>query len=148
MNNNYRFAKKGFIEQVMNKDFQNSLRGNGRIGGVPSRDAITMATQAERLLLWEFIIQKTRNDVYFAFMNYADFQPPAEFVHILVWLIPVILIELVLKGFALWRAGRNNHPVWFVVLLIVNSIGILPLIYLLAFDTGKKAVSVKAKKKK
>jgi methionyl-tRNA synthetase len=45
-----------------------------------------------------------------------------------------IAIELVLKGMALWRAGRNNHPGWFIALLLINSIGILPLIYLLVFD--------------
>lgn len=62
----------------------------------------------------------------------------AFIVHNLFWIVPLILIDLVLKAWALWRAGRNGHPVWFVFLFIVNSVGILPLIYLLAVDTGKK----------
>lgn len=37
---------------------------------------------------------------------------------------------IVLKGLALWRSAKNNSPVWFVVLLIVNTLGILELIYL------------------
>lgn len=41
------------------------------------------------------------------------------------------LVELVLKGFALWRAARLKQPLWFVVILVINSVGILPLLYLL-----------------
>ena len=46
----------------------------------------------------------------------------------------VVIWELIWKGIALWRAGRNNQPVWFVVLLFVNTLGILEIIYLLAFQ--------------
>lgn len=40
--------------------------------------------------------------------------------------------EIIWKGLALWRAGRNNHLVWFVAILIINSVGILPIAYLLS----------------
>jgi hypothetical protein len=36
------------------------------------------------------------------------------------------------KGLALWHSGRRAQPWWFVVLLIVNTIGILEIIYLFA----------------
>jgi Family of unknown function (DUF5652) len=39
--------------------------------------------------------------------------------------------ELTWKGLALWRASGLRQPYWFVVLLIVNSLGIFPIIYLL-----------------
>lgn len=55
--------------------------------------------------------------------------------------------ELIWKGFALWRAGRNNQPVWFVVLLIVNSFGLLEIIYLLAFQRNNSASAIKPAKK-
>ena len=45
----------------------------------------------------------------------------------------VLLIDLILKGFALWRASRNKHHVWFIILLVFESAGLLPLIYLLWF---------------
>jgi len=45
----------------------------------------------------------------------------------------VLLIDLILKGFALWRASRNKHHVWFIILLFFESAGLLPLIYLLWF---------------
>ncbi|MGH4025203.1 MAG: DUF5652 family protein [Pseudonocardiaceae bacterium] len=48
-----------------------------------------------------------------------------------VLLIVLVAWELVWKGLALWRAARNDQPAWFIVLLIINSVGILPIIYLL-----------------
>ena len=38
------------------------------------------------------------------------------------------------KGTALWKAARNNSPAWFVVLLIVNTLGILEIIYIFFFS--------------
>ncbi len=51
--------------------------------------------------------------------------------HHLWWLLPLILLDLVLKALALWRAARSSQPIWFVALLLVNSLGILPAVYLL-----------------
>lgn len=53
-------------------------------------------------------------------------------------IILAVLFDFVLKGIALWRAGRNQQLGWFIALLIINSIGILPLIYLLVIDNKKK----------
>ncbi len=39
---------------------------------------------------------------------------------------------LIWKGLALWKAGRLNHKIWFVVLLLVNTVGILEIIYIFA----------------
>ena len=56
----------------------------------------------------------------------------------LTWiLLLIIIIELILKGFALWYSARNNQVVWFIVILIFNTLGILPLIYLLFFRKNK-----------
>jgi methionyl-tRNA synthetase len=63
------------------------------------------------------------------------------------WLLamPFVLFALVAwsvvwKGLALWRAGRKEHLVWFIVLLIVNTCGVLEIIYLLT--AGKKTPTV------
>lgn len=45
-------------------------------------------------------------------------------------IIPFVLFDLILRGFALWKSARKNQNVWFIALLLVNSVGILPLIYL------------------
>jgi len=36
------------------------------------------------------------------------------------------------KGLALWHAGRRGDAWWFVILLVVNTLGILEIIYLFA----------------
>lgn len=52
-----------------------------------------------------------------------------------VWLIILIVIlalfDSVMKLIVLWRAARNNHLVWFICLAIFNTIGILPIVYLI-----------------
>ena len=49
-----------------------------------------------------------------------------------LWFItPLLVLEIVLKGFALWRAARKEEQWWFVALLVLNTAGILPAIYLL-----------------
>jgi hypothetical protein len=57
-------------------------------------------------------------------------------------LLPFILIlslwELVWKGIALWKAGRNNQLPWFVCILIFNTVGILPILYILLFQKKQK----------
>lgn len=54
-----------------------------------------------------------------------------------VWLIILIVIlalfDSVMKLIALWRAARNKHLVWFICLAIFNTIGILPIVYLVLY---------------
>lgn len=57
---------------------------------------------------------------------------------LLAWLIPLIIWEAVWKGIALWKAGRNNQLKWFIAILVLNTVGILPIIYLKFFQ--KKTV--------
>ncbi len=53
------------------------------------------------------------------------------------WLLPVIIIvsiwEAIWKLIALWKAGRNNHLAWFICIGLINSIGILPIVYILMY---------------
>ena len=60
-------------------------------------------------------------------------------VGIFLWLIPLLIVwEAAWKGVALWRAGRNAHLVWFIVLFIVNTLGILEIIYIFAFSRKRE----------
>jgi len=52
-------------------------------------------------------------------------------------LLVFVILDLILKGFALWKSGRNNQPYWFVALFLINSLGILPAIYLIFFQPKK-----------
>lgn len=44
------------------------------------------------------------------------------------------LIELVLKGFALYKSAQKGEKAWFVSILVINTLGILPALYLLFFS--------------
>lgn len=47
------------------------------------------------------------------------------------WLIwAAILWSLPWKGWALWRAARRRKTWWFIVLFLVNTVGLLDMIYL------------------
>jgi len=48
------------------------------------------------------------------------------------WLIPLLVWSLFWKGLALWHSARKGQPWWFVIMLIVNTAGILEIIYLFA----------------
>jgi Family of unknown function (DUF5652) len=48
----------------------------------------------------------------------------------LVVLPLIVLWDLVWRGFALWRAARRGSKVWFVCLIIFNTLGLLPIVYL------------------
>ncbi|MCX6710145.1 MAG: DUF5652 family protein [Candidatus Woesearchaeota archaeon] len=48
------------------------------------------------------------------------------------FLLPFLLLDLVLRGFALYFSAREEpKPCWFIALLIFNTLGILPGIYLI-----------------
>ncbi len=66
----------------------------------------------------------------------TPFMPLLATLPVLVILITIW--SLVWKGMALWRAARNNSKIWFVVLLIVNTLGILEILYLFVFGKEKK----------
>lgn len=69
------------------------------------------------------------------------------------WFYLLIIADLVLRGITLYRSARNDQKGWFIALLIVNSMGILPLVYLFlnkekVMVASKKAVSPKSRKTK
>jgi len=54
-------------------------------------------------------------------------------------LLLVVLWSLFWKGMALWRSARQNQRNWFVALLVINTLGILEIIYLAFFAKKKRA---------
>ena len=53
------------------------------------------------------------------------------FGNIPVWLVVLVLAwSLTWKGIALWKAARLSNKRWFIALLIINSVGILEIIYI------------------
>ena len=63
------------------------------------------------------------------------------------FLIALLIWGLFWKGLALWNSARNTQKYWFVALLVVNTVGILEIIYLFLFRTDRKKKDVFGRKK-
>lgn len=61
-------------------------------------------------------------------------------------LIVFIVWELIWKGLALYRAGKKQQLVWFIFILILNTMGVLPIIYLIISRKQDKKIIKKRKK--
>ena len=58
------------------------------------------------------------------------------------WLLPLIFIlaiwEMIWKVIAMWKSARNNHLAWFILIVLINSMGILPIAYILMDRKNKE----------
>lgn len=57
-----------------------------------------------------------------------------------VLLIPIAIWSVFWMGWGLWRAAKENSKVWFIILLLVHTVGILDIIYifLISKKSGRK----------
>lgn len=62
----------------------------------------------------------------------------------LLLVLLLLIWSTVWKGIALWKSGRRGQKVWFVVILIMNTVGILEIIYLLIYRNKKEISSSKS----
>ena len=63
-----------------------------------------------------------------------NFINPFESPVFLLILLVLLTWSLVWKGLALWKAARAGSAKWFIVLLVVNTLGILEILYLYVFS--------------
>lgn len=74
------------------------------------------------------------------FNSYAQ-TGPAWLAFLPLIILPLVIWSYIWKGLALWRAARCGSKGWYVLLLILNTAGILDIIYY--FTIGKpKDISV------
>lgn len=69
---------------------------------------------------------------------YSPFTPGFMSIFIPIILV-VVLWTIVLKGYALWHAARGSQKWWFIALLVINTMGILEIIYLIWFRIKTKS---------
>ena len=73
--------------------------------------------------------------------GFSDPQQRITLILIAVW-------TLTWKGLALWRSARKGKRNWFIALLILNTVGLLEIIYLVFFNNrGEKAEKSSEKKR-
>jgi hypothetical protein len=58
---------------------------------------------------------------------------------------PLLLVlyawSLLWKGIALWNSSKHSQRNWFIVMLVINTVGILEIVYLFGF--AKKKMTLK-----
>jgi len=62
-----------------------------------------------------------------------DFIPPFLIIILAAW-------SIFWKGLSLWRSSQNKQKYWFIILLIVNTLGILEIIYLIFFQRKTSSI--------
>jgi len=60
----------------------------------------------------------------------------SNFVAFLLTLVAIW--SVVWKGLALWKAAKKDHKYWYVAMLVINTAGILEIIYLAFFQKKDK----------
>ncbi|MEK6939544.1 MAG: DUF5652 family protein [Nanoarchaeota archaeon] len=69
-------------------------------------------------------------------LMYGFYQHPVNFLLLIVLLS---IWELVWKGFGLWHSAQNKQKGWYIaMLLLINTAGLLPIIYLIWFKPKQK----------
>jgi hypothetical protein len=53
-------------------------------------------------------------------------------------LIVLLVWSLIWKGIALWKAAQNGSKVWYIIMLVANTVGILEIIYIFFFSKKKE----------
>lgn len=56
---------------------------------------------------------------------------------LLILFLVAMFWSIVWKGIALWESARNGHKGWYIAILILNTLGILEIIYLIFFNKKK-----------
>jgi len=59
--------------------------------------------------------------------------------------LPVVLWVLVWKGIALWKSARHNQKWWFIALLVINTLGLLEILYIFIFSKLDQKTNAKSK---
>jgi hypothetical protein len=62
---------------------------------------------------------------------------PAQFILLLT---AILIIDGALRFVGMWLAARNKQLAWFVALGFFNTVGILPMVYLIFFRPEPKKI--------
>ena len=55
------------------------------------------------------------------------------------WSIPLLIWVTIWKALALWQAARRDKKIWFIAITVVQTLGVLEIVYLVyLYITDKK----------
>lgn len=68
------------------------------------------------------------------YLNQFSQASPIVFFILFIW-------SILWKGIALWKSAKYDQRNWFIVILVLNTVGILEIIYLFRFAKTKLKLS-------
>jgi len=75
-------------------------------------------------------VKMAEPNIYMVLADSIGVSIPVLFV-ILIW-------SLVWTAIALWKSARHKQLYWFIAMLVLNTAGILPIVYIVFFQKKKK----------
>ena len=89
-------------------------------------------------MTWQHYLNQYSNQWLTTFHSF-----PAGFWGFFFVILPLLLLwSLVWKGIALWRAAQRGDRWWFIIFFVVNTLGVLEIIYLLYTRDKKREPSL------
>ena len=92
-------------------------------------------------------------DIFTTFSQTSDptalYQQIANYLHVPLGILYILFAaiaiwSIVWKGLALWKSAKKGHVIWFIILLTINTVGILDILYIYIFSNmGKKSAGSK-----
>ena len=72
------------------------------------------------------------------FQQYVDMMGFSSMTPGMAILFSILTLwALVWKGIALWKAARNGEKWWYIALLVINTVGLLEIVYIFFFSKKK-----------
>lgn len=62
-----------------------------------------------------------------------------------LWIALALIWTLIWKGLALWRAATLHQKPWFIAMLVINTLGILEIVYLFLIARKYRVEVIKEK---
>ncbi|MDP2672721.1 MAG: DUF5652 family protein [Nanoarchaeota archaeon] len=70
-----------------------------------------------------------------AYLDSLGLESIASQLGVPFWLFIIIFVWIIVwKLLALWKYARNNHIAWFLIIAVINTIGILEILYIYVFS--------------
>ena len=70
--------------------------------------------------------------------QFGDLSSAFGSVVFVVIIVILALWDAVWKAIGMWKAARNGSVGWYIAILIFNTVGILPILYIYVFGKKKK----------
>jgi len=56
----------------------------------------------------------------------------------IILLVIAVIWSMIWAGIGMWKAAKKNDKAWFIIFLIIHTLGILEILYIYWFSKGKR----------